>query len=612
MNNKRNIFILSSLALLSLASCSNPTSSSSTSGSNSGSASSSASSEEQPIVRVKDERNLSEQEYTTNNIVGKDALNRYVSSVDKSNGKTVGLFYFLWHGSHETGIHDVTQLLVTDPDEVLNPVTSKASPVGEFHYWGQPLYGYYHSADPFVITRHLEEFVDCGVDYLVFDTTNAAIYSSVVESLCTVFTDFQNKGWNVPKIVFYTNSASASTIDAIYNNIYKNNRWSNLYYMVDGKPMIIGVSSDLDSTQYDLYTNYFTFKESQWPDKSPHYSTGFPWMDWGYPQGNYKGTMSVSAAQGPGYNMADPISSWGRGFSYKDMQNSTDRMLEGSNFEEEWQTAINPPDDVGKVTNAFVTGWNEYMAIKQVSQTNQVIYCDQYNEEYSRDMEMENGVLGDNFFMQLARNMRTFKFNEPVHYLYDTHTIDMAASDAWDNVTSNYLDFSGDALKRDYKNCVLGSSTHYVDNSARNDIVKTSITHDKDNLYLRVETKNDITTPVSDDQGWMNVLLNSYNDNNVKFGSNFDFRINAKRSEQTCVIEQYSATGWNEVGNANYTYSGKVLQISLPLATIGKSVDECHIGVKVTDNITTPNDIMNYYVSGDSAPIGRFSYEYGF
>ena len=34
--------------------------------------------------------------------------------------------------------------------------------------------------------------------------------------------------------------------------------------------------------------------------------------------------------------------------------------------------------------------------------------------------------------------------------------------------------------------------------------------------------------------------------------------------------------------------------------------------VKVADNVTHGDDIMDYYVSGDSAPIGRLSYEYGY
>lgn len=33
---------------------------------------------------------------------------------------------------------------------------------------------------------------------------------------------------------------------------------------------------------------------------------------------------------------------------------------------------------------------------------------------------------------------------------------------------------------------------------------------------------------------------------------------------------------------------------------------------KVADNVTQYTDIMDYYISGDSAPIGRLNYAYGY
>lgn len=505
---------------------------------------------------------------------------------------------------------------MSDPDEVLNTTTSAVSPIGAFHYASEPLYGYYDSADPFVLARHVEEFVMAGVDYLVFDTTNASTYNSVVTSLCDVFLTFQKQGWKVPRIAFYTNSASAATIDIIYNTIYAQNRYSSLWYMVDGKPLIIGVSGDLSDTQYNLYTNFFYFKESQWPDKRQDYSDGFPWMDWSYPQSNFKGTVSVSVAQGPGYNMADPTTALGRGYSFKTATNDSNRMLEGSNFEEEWETAINGSTDKGskvEVKNAFVTGWNEWMAIKQ-NHDGTVVYCDDYNREFSRDIEMENGPLGDNFYLQLFRNMRSFKYEEPVHYNYDTHTIDFGSASSWDDVSSVYLDLEGEAMKRDHRTCVASSSDKYTDDSARNDIASTSITHDSTNLYVKVTTKDNLTTPEDADTGWMNLLINTFSQNDPTFANNFNFRVNASRDNKgNCSIEK--STGgyvFENVGTGKYSYEGKTLQISIPLSVLGKTETECHLGVKVTDHITKPSDIMDYYVSGDSAPIGRLAYEYGY
>ena len=35
------------------------------------------------------------------------------------------------------------------------------------YYWGEPLYGYYLSRDPWVMSRHVELFVEAGIDVLI-------------------------------------------------------------------------------------------------------------------------------------------------------------------------------------------------------------------------------------------------------------------------------------------------------------------------------------------------------------------------------------------------------------------------------------------------------------
>ena len=44
---------------------------------------------------------------------------------------------------------------------------------------------------------------------------------------------------------------------------------------------------------------------------------------------------------------------------------------------------------------------------------------------------------------------------------------------------------------------------------------------------------------------------------------------------------------------------------------LGLTADSPKVAVKVTDNIQDISDAMDFYVSGDSAPIGRYAYGYG-
>jgi hypothetical protein len=66
----------------------------------------------------------------------------------------------------------------------------------------------------------------------------------------------------------------------------------------------------------------------------------------------------------------------------------------------------------------------------------------------------------------------------------------------------------------------------------------------------------------------------------------------------------------SEVGYAEYNIVGKVMQIKIPRKTVGiiSGVDKIYF--KVADGVQNPFDIMDYYVSGISLPIGRLSYLY--
>lgn len=63
------------------------------------------------------------------------------------------------------------------------------------------------------------------------------------------------------------------------------------------------------------------------------------------------------------------------------------------------------------------------------------------------------------------------------------------------------------------------------------------------------------------------------------------------------------------VRSADIYVSGRTIRYRIPLQALGLQRGKC-IEFKVTDNITSPDKITDYYVSGDSAPIGRINYSY--
>ena len=127
--------------------------------------------------------------YPGADVRGSDALGRLIPEPGEvrpfQKDRYVGAFYFLWLGLGQ--VHDVSKTLAEDPLARYTTASPPWGPKGAFHFWGEPLYGYYRSEDPWVLRRHAMLLSDAGVDFLVFDTTNAVIYEKVVLNLCKAF-----------------------------------------------------------------------------------------------------------------------------------------------------------------------------------------------------------------------------------------------------------------------------------------------------------------------------------------------------------------------------------------------------------------------------------------
>ncbi|MCH5718991.1 hypothetical protein [Niabella hibiscisoli] len=52
------------------------------------------------------------------------------------------------------------------------------------------------------------------------------------------------------------------------------------------------------------------------------------------------------------------------------------------------------------------------------------------------------------------------------------------------------------------------------------------------------------------------------------------------------------------------------MQVAVPLQAIGLTANQVALEFKVADHVTKYDDIMDYYITGDSAPIGRMNFAY--
>ena len=579
-----------------------------------------------------------------NYLCGVDMYGRTFEPVSGfDDGKDVGIFYFLAVGPHipsaQNQIYDITELIAEGREE---DVLYSAYGFGMTFFWGKPVFGYYRSGETWVVNRHIEMLSSAGVDYMLFDVSNAETYQDSYFTVLKALRKYKDAGWDVPQIGFYTHFHSSSTMDTLYETLYSNSlytaKYGDLYYAPDGKPFIVGdYPSDEVAANMDVRPSYWP-QQGEWGLLDEYGYQGFPWIEWVFePYMHADKTICVSVAQhrNGGFSFA-PVTpytvpprtgnNWGRGMDAEGNRNEDTYGL-GQNFQRQWDIAL----DKG-AENVFVTGWNEWTVSKlnSVEAGNVMYFCDQYNAEFSRDIEPVTGGFEDSFYLQLISNIRRYKgLNKEMSKPCET-TIDVSsASDIsqWDIVNNYYRNIQFFTYSR-YSTPVLGGIPDedrqlYRIKEPVNNITGVKVTNDENNIYFLITTSepavgNNSSEMISPDR-WMNLFLSvgalkSQGWNGYKYVINrsADVLFSGMNGTGSINLLNSDGTAGAEVGRAEISMYENYIQIAVPLKDIGATGEETGFYFKIADNIVEYTDICNYYVSGKSFPMGRLSYYYYF
>ena len=121
-------------------------------------------------------------------------------------------------------------------------------------------------------------------------------------------------------------------------------------------------------------------------------------------------------------------------------------------------------------------------------------FVDQYNAEFNRSIEPMKGGYTDNYYMQMAENIRRYKGVRPILVLKGLTRIKLNGDFTdWSNVKVEYRDTKGDTFHRDYNGY---GGLHYIDTLGRNDIITCKVAVDNNNVYFYAET-NEALTPIN-------------------------------------------------------------------------------------------------------------------
>lgn len=561
-----------------------------------------------------------------------DDLGRRVMFPDKDDSavyktdKHVGLFYFLWMGEGTTeGPYDVTKILEKDPNAAQSNeswLAAGGAAQGKKHWWGEPIFGYFRSTDPYVAERDVQMLTDAGVDFLVIDYSNGGSYPRQLDVLLKTLDKYAKQGFNVPKISFVTKANSGKHIMQIYKEVYLNYpEYDYLWYRYDEKPLIIGNVESPDITAEARA--YFKILYALWPSEmlaGNLRDDGFPWIDLNNPQllfgvNQSKTVMSVSVAQGGGQFSSSAF--YGnteiRTRNYHNGANdmSTDAVLHGYSFAEQFENAISQSPDI-----VFITGWNEWIATRQwtwkgIEKTEPVILVDNANIDSSRDIQPMKGGYGDNYYMQMCDYIRKFKGFSTINNHLDLNAVQPHVSidvtgdfSQWDQVEAYYIDYTEDTALRNHRGF---GRIEYNNDTGRNDLYKFKVTDDGKNVYFYAQTVSDIIG--MDSEHCMSLFLSTGTGECNWYG--YDYVIGRVPSKDgKLILEQRTKDGWQQIGAVSYALSGNKIQIMCPLDLLGYSEKSFSLEFKWADNYQGEDDFWSFYLDGDCAPYGRFNYVY--
>ena len=531
-----------------------------------------------------------------------DGLGRTLSCAEQvgtpKEDKYVGIFFWSWHTNFSYAEpRNITQILKQNNNQ---PNWGDADILYPY-FWDEPLFGYYRTQDTFVLRKQAELLADAGVDFIVFDCSNGTeLFKSGYEAVFEAFAKAKEDGVDVPQIAFllsWYDTNCRTQLRSLYRNLYKDARYQDLWFCWEGKPLVIShttalnAQDDTDRAILDTFTfrtmraSYFD-PQYAYEDKVWGWCSVYPQTRFGVRADGSVEMMCVSTAQNANETtmtaMNDPRGGVrGRGYAKGNYsysytyggttitvdKNKEDAYIYGLNFQQQWDYAMEYDPQV-----VFVTGWNEYVTqLSKEFQGVQYAFSDNYNAEYSRDIEPSAGILKDHFYNQLVENIRRFKGT--VQQLAGTteqgveKTISIGDGVAdWQSVLLSYAHYTNSASVRAHKGY---GSTMYVNQTMRNDIVEAKVAYDQENIYFMVKTKDDMTSPTGD--GWMRLFIDTDPTGNTANWEGFEYVINRKAPEAQSVSVEQCTGGWNftSSGVGTYSVSGQYLEIAVPRRSLG-------------------------------------------
>lgn len=268
-----------------------------------------------------------------------------------------------------------------------------------FHYWAKPELGYYRSTDKSVIRTHMTQLAEAGVDFIIVDNTNAGLswkesdyWDNMVASPChallDTITEMRAEGLKTPYVVMWCSTANGwDVVDEIYSVFVSDEKYRSCWVYWNGLPFFITTTEM--KTKNDKITS-----RKMWGlvnNTSP--------FEWSFLQ---KENTPNLDNKGSAEQMCVCVAMQE---TYMSLPTATGRN-HGITFNSQWKNAFEARPKI-----VTITWWNEWAA-QRFEEKGKSLFVDNYNQEYSRDIEPMEGGHGDTYYLWMKQYITAYKMHE--------------------------------------------------------------------------------------------------------------------------------------------------------------------------------------------------------
>jgi len=305
--------------------------------------------------------------------------------------------------------------------------TQNWGPSPQFHYWAKPALGYYSSSNTEVIRTHMTQLYTAGVDFIILDLTNAHdgylgtsdwtnFIQKPMDALLGTIMEMRTEGLGTPYVVLWVGDwvgeSKGPLYQKLYDEYYAQDQWEDCFVYWDGKPLLLTAYTqpeDFPLKDKDLFT-----VRSMWN----YLSKSRPEGQWSYmARSNYK-----QYAVGPDGSPEQMNIATAAFRHYMTWADTADGRQGGLFWHAQWLSAFEIRPKI-----ITLSWWNEWTAQRLRLDNGEYVFVDNYNQEYSRDIEPMEGGHGDQYYKWMIEYISAYKNHEKCPVLVEKGYEDQVA-----------------------------------------------------------------------------------------------------------------------------------------------------------------------------------------